>query len=193
MKRLDNPGRRRTILARKRISFPLGRKGIYLVLAGLLCLVLFLVFGLPLLLGPSLSKSQQEWREFTNDDPQGYPLEVVSHGFRMIQAYRREVPSSSAGQPRSINVLEWEWKIAVKNKSWRDLEVYVQYALVDKERLMVDLDSTILQRPAPSGETVEITHQSEMLYQDLPRVATGVWEISWQEGKTVRHSRRKGF
>jgi hypothetical protein len=180
-------------LARKRFSFPLGRKWIYLILAGLLCLALFLVFGLPRLLAPSLSKSQQEWREFTSDDPQGYPLEVVSHGFRMTRAYRREVPSSSASQPRSINVLEWEWKIAVKNKSWRDLEVYVQYALVDKERLMVDLDSTILQKPAPSGETVEITHQTEMLYQDLPRVATGAWEISWQEGKAVRHSRRKGF
>ncbi len=185
--------RRRTILARKRLPFPLRRKWMYLILIGLLCLVLFLVFGLPRLLGPSLSRSQQEWKEFTKDDPHGYPLEVVSHGFRMIQAYRREVPPSSAGQSRSINVLEWEWKIAVKNKSWRDLEVYVQYALVDKERLMVDLDSTILQRPAPSGETVEITHQTEMLYQDLPRVATGVWEISWQEGKTVRHSRRKGF
>jgi len=111
----------------------------------------------------------------------------------MTQAYRREAPSSSGSQSRSINVLEWEWKIVVKNKSWRDLEVYVQYALVDKERLMVDLDSTLLQKPAPSGETVEITHRTEMFYEDLPRVATGVWEISWEEGKTVRHSRRKGF
>jgi hypothetical protein len=32
-----------------------------------------------------------------------------------------------------------------------------------------------------------------MFYEDLPRVATGVWEISWEEGKKVRHSRRKGF
>jgi hypothetical protein len=180
-------------LARKGFHLPLGRKWLYLILSGLLCLVLFLVFGLPRLLGPSLSKSQREWQEFTQDDPQGYPLEVVSHGFRMTRAYRREAPSVSAGQSRSINVLEWEWKIAVKNKSWRDLEVYTHYALVDKERLMVDLDSTILQKPAPSGETVEITHQTEMIYEDLPRVATGVWEISWEEGKAVRHSRRKGF
>ena len=180
-------------MARKGFRLRLRRKWLYLILIGLLCLVLFLVFGLPRLLGPSLSKSQQEWREFTKDDPQGYPLEVVSHGFRMTRAYRREAPPASAGQSRSINVLEWEWKIVVKNKSWRDLEVYAHYALVDKERLMVDLDSTILQKPAPSRETVEITHQTEMLYDDLPRVATGVWEISWEEGKAVRHSRRKGF
>ena len=180
-------------MARKGFRLRLRRKWLYLILIGLLCLVLFLIFGLPRLLGPSLSKSQQEWQEFTKDDPHGYPLEVVSHGFRMTQAYRREAPSSSGGQSRSINVLEWEWKIVVKNKSWRDLEVYVQYALVDKERLMVDLDSTLLQKPAPSGETVEITHRTEMFYEDLPRVATGVWEISWEEGKTVRHSRRKGF
>ena len=180
-------------MARKGFYFPLGRKWIYLILVGLLCLVLFLVFGLPRLLGPGLSKSQQEWQEFTQDDPQGYPLEVVSHGFRMTRAYRREAPPVSAGQSRSINVLEWEWKIAVKNKSGRDLEVYAHYALVDKERLMVDLDATILQKPAPSGETAEIIHQTEMFYEDLPRVATGVWEISWEEGKAVRHSRRKGF
>jgi len=180
-------------LVRKRFPPRLARKWIYLILGGFLCLVLFLVFGLSRLLDPSLSKSQQEWREFTRDDPQGYPLEVFSHGFRMTRAYRRETPSPPGGQSRSINVLEWEWKIAVKNKSWRDLEVYAHYALVDKERLMVDLDSTILQKPAPSGETVEITHQTEMLYEDLPRVETGVWEISWKEGKAVRHSRRKGF
>ena len=180
-------------MARKGFHLRLGKKWLYLILIGLLCLVLLLVFGLPRLLGPSLSKSQQEWREFTKDDPQGYPLEVVSHGFRMTRAYRREAPPASAGQSRSINVLEWEWKIAVKNKSGRDLEVYAHYALVDKERLMVDLDATILQKPAPSGETVEIIHQTEMFYEDLPRVATGVWEISWEEGKAVRHSRRKGF
>jgi hypothetical protein len=180
-------------LARKGFHLPLGRKWLYLVFFALLCLVSFLVFGLPRFLGPSLSKSQQEWREFTKDDPQIYPLEVVSHGFRMTRAYRKEAPSASPGQPRSINVLEWEWRIAVKNKSRRDLEVYANYALVDKERLMVDLDSTILQRPVPAGETVEITHQTEMVYEDLPRVATGVWEISWEEGKGVRHSRRKGF
>lgn len=180
-------------MARKGFHLSLGRKWIYLILVGLLCLVLFLVFGLPRLLGPSLSKSQQEWREFTKDDPQGYPLEVVSHGFRMTRAYRRDAPPAAVGQSRSINILEWEWKIAVKNKSGRDLEVYTHYALVDKERLMVDLDATILQKPAPSGETVEIIHQTEMFYEDLPRVATGVWEISWEEGKAVRHSRRKGF
>jgi hypothetical protein len=36
-------------------------------------------------------------------------------------------------------------------------------------------------------------HQTEMVYEDLPRVVTGVWEISWEEGKTVRKIRRKGF
>jgi hypothetical protein len=180
-------------LARKGVRLTLGRKWLYLILGGLLCLVLFLALGLPLLLGPSLSKSQQQWREFTGDDPFGYPLEVVSHAFRMIRAYRREAQSPSAGQARSINVLEWEWKITVKNKSRRDREFYAQYALVDKEGLMVDLDSTILQKPAPSGEIVEITHQTEMFYEDLPRVATGVWEISWGEGKAAQHSRRKGF
>jgi hypothetical protein len=111
----------------------------------------------------------------------------------MIRAYRKEIQQPLGANPRTVDVAEWEWKIAVKNKSGRDLEVCAHYALVDKERLMVDLDSTILQKPVPSGETVEITHQTEMFYEDLPRVATGVWEISWEEGKAVQHSRRKGF
>jgi hypothetical protein len=180
-------------LARKGFHLPLGSKWLYLILIGLLGLVLFLVFGLPRWLGPSLSKSQQEWQEFTKDDPEGYPLEVVSHGFRMARAYRRETPSAFAGQSRSINVLEWEWRMAVKNKTYRNLEVFANYFLVDKDHLLVDVDSTILQTPAPAGETVFITHRTEMVYEDLPRIATGVWEISWEEGKAVQHSRRKGF
>ena len=180
-------------MARKGFQILRERRWFYPILAGASCLVLLLFFGLPHLLGPGLSKSQREWREFAGDDPKGYPLEVVSHGYRMIRAYRKEIQQPSGTNPRTIDAAEWEWKIAVKNKSSRDLEIYAHYTLVDQERLMVDLDSTILQKPVPSGETVEITHQSEMFYQDLPRVAAGVWEISWEEGKGLQKSRRKGF
>jgi hypothetical protein len=58
---------------------------------------------------------------------------------------------------------------------------------------MGDVDSAILQNPAPSGETVVITHQTEMVYEDLPRVVTGVWEIFWEEGPAVQKIRRKEF
>jgi len=180
-------------LARRKFPFSLGRKWVYLALLVIAGLVFFLLYGLPYLSAPRLSKSQQQWQEFSMDAPQGYPLEVVSHGYRMVRAYRREAPASARGPSRSIHIVEWEWKIAVKNKTNRDMEIFANYYLVDRDHLMVDVDSAILQKSAPSGETVAITHQTEMVYEDLPRVATGVWEISWEEGKSARKNRRKGF
>ena len=181
-------------MARRKFPFSLGRKWVYLVLLVIAALVLFLLYGLPHFSAPRLSKSQQQWQEFSQDAPPGHPLEVVSHGYRMIRAYRREAPAGAPGAAsRSLHVVEWEWKIAVKNKTNRDMEVFANYYLVDKDHLMVDVDSAILQKPAPSGESIAIMHQTEMVYEDLPRVVTGVWEISWEEGKTVRKIRRKGF
>ena len=180
-------------MARRKFPFSLGRKWVYLTLLVIAGLVFFLLYGLPYLSAPRLSKSQQQWQEFSMDAPQGYPLEVVSHGYRMVRAYRREAPASARGPSRSIHIVEWEWKIAVKNKTNRDMEIFANYYLVDRDHLMVDVDSAILQKSAPSGETVAITHQTEMVYEDLPRVATGVWEISWEEGKSAQKIRRKGF
>ena len=180
-------------MARRKFPFSLGRKWVYLTLLVIAGLVFSLLYGLPYLSEPRLSKSQQQWQEFSQDAPQGYPLEVVSHGYRMIRAYRREAPASAQEKSRSVNVVEWEWKIAVKNQANRDMEVFVNYYLVDSDHLMVDLDSAILQKPAPSGETDAITHQTEMVYEDLPRVVAGVWEIFWEEGKSAQKIRRKGF
>jgi len=180
-------------LARRKFPFSLGRIWVYLTLLVIAGLVFFLLYGLPYLSEPRLSKSQQQWQEFTLDAPPGHALEVVSHGYRMIRAYRREAPVRAQGPSRSINIVEWEWKIAVKNKTNRDMEIFANYYLVDRDHLMVDVDSAILQKPAPSGETVAITHQTEMVLEDLPRVATGVWEISWEEGKSAQKIRRKVF
>jgi len=180
-------------LARRKLPFSLGKKWVYLAAAALAGLVLFLLYGLPYLSAPRLTKSQEQWREFSLDAPPGHPLEVVSHGYRMIRVYRREAPAGGGGQPRSVHIVEWEWKIAVKNKTRRDMEVFASYSLVDRDRLMVDVDSAIMQRPAPSGETVTIAHQTEMVLEDLPRVATGVWEIAWEEGRSASKVRRKGF
>ncbi len=183
-------------MTRRKFPFSLGRKWAYLALGGLcglILLLLFTLYGLPYLATPRLAKSQQQWQEFSHDAPPGHPLEVVSHGYRMVQAYRREIPATGRGPSRNIKIVEWEWKIAVKNKTGRDMEVFANYYLVDRDHLMVDADSAILQRAAPSGETVMITHQTEMVYEDMPRVSTGIWEISWEEGKSVPRVRRAGF
>jgi len=180
-------------LGRRKFPISLRRKWAYLALPVVAGLVLFLLYGLPNLLEPSLSKSAQQWREFSGDSPPGHPLEVVSHGYRMIKAYRRETPAGSRGGAQIVQILEWEWKVAVKNKTWRDMEIFVNYFLVDRDNLAVDADSILLKKPVPSGETVTFTHQTEMVYEELRRVADGVWEISWGEGNSSRKVRRQGF
>jgi hypothetical protein len=171
------------------LTFGVKRKWVFLISATLACVFFFLVFGFPLLTGPRLSPDQKQWKEFQGDDPQGYPLEVVSHGYRMIQACRRE-PKRTEGSPsRFANLVEWEWKIVIKNKSPRNEQVYVHYFLVDKERLRVDVDYRISPQPVRAWETVTVQHQTEMVYEDLPRIAAGAWEISWGGSQ----KKRKGF
>jgi hypothetical protein len=166
---------------------------LYIAVIALSCIVLFLVFGLPLLLGPRLSDQQKQWKEFRGDDPKGYPLEVVSHGYRMVRAYRSEPQKAQGPRSRAANLVEWEWKVVIKNKSDRDENVYVNYLLVDKDHLLVDVDYMISPKPAPAWETVTIQHKTEMVYEDLPRIATGVWEISRGGGKGSSPSRTKGY
>ncbi len=177
----------------KSLPFRIERKWIYIALIALSGIVLFLIFGLPPLLGPRLSDQHKQWIEFQGDDPKGYPLEVVSHGYRMIRAFRSEPQKAQGPQSRAANLVEWEWKVVIKNKSDRDEVVLVNYFLVDKDHLLVDVDYMISPKPAPAWETVTIQHKTEMVYEDLPRITTGVWEISWGEGKGFSQSRRKGY
>jgi hypothetical protein len=175
------------------LPFRIARKWLYIALIALSCIVLFLIFGLPLLLGPRLPDQQKQWKEFRGDDPKGYPLEVVTHGYRMVRAYRSEPQKAQGPRSRAANLVEWEWKVVIKNKSDRDENVYVNYLLVDKDHLLVDVDYMISSKPAPAWETVTIQHKTEMVYEDLPRIATGVWEISWGGGKGSSQKRTRAF
>lgn len=182
-------GRRK--LAPRGLPFRIRRKWLYIGFIALSCILLFLIFGLPALLGPRLSNSQKQWNEFQGDDPKGYPLEVVSHGYRMIRAYRSKPEKTQGIQP--ANLVEWEWKVVIKNKSNRDENIRVNYFLVDKDLLRVDVDYMISPKPAPAWETVTIQHKTEMVYEDLHRVATGVWEISGDVEKSLLQKRRRGY
>jgi hypothetical protein len=168
------------------------RRWIYFGIAALSGLVLLGIFALPALLEPGLSDGQKQWKEFSGDGPPEHPLEVVSHGYRMIRAYRAEPKAAQGSQPRAT-LVEWEWKVVIKNKSGRDENVTVNYLLVDKENLPVDFDSLILPRSALAWETVTLQHKTEMIFEDLSRVATGVWEISWGGGRSPFKIKRKGF
>lgn len=162
-------------------------------LAALPILALTLFFFVPPFFGPTLSSDQQKWREFSGDDPGRNSLEVVRHGYRMIQAYRSEERMSRGKRFRSADLVLWEWFVEIRNKSWKDLDTYIHYYLVDKERLWVDVDYTVDKRTISSGATVRVEHQSEMLHVDAQRVVTGVWEISWSEARQPRKSRRINY
>ncbi len=178
-------------LARKRVTLRLERKWLLPGIVFLAGIAAFLIFGLPILLGPSLSTSQKEWKEFQGDDPKGFPLEVVRHGYRMIRVYRSE-PQKAKGT-RPAHLVEWEWKVTIQNRSSRDVEFYVNYFLVDQDHLLVDVDYMISPQPAPARETVTIQRKTEMVYEDLHRVTTGVWEIGWGQEKPSLKRKRKGF
>ncbi len=159
------------------LPFRIKRKYLYIGFTSLFCLVLFFIFVIPALLGPRISDSQKQWNEFRGDDPKNFPLEVVGHAYRMVRTYRTD-----SGKP----ILQWEWKVEIKNRSTRNEHVLVNYFLVDKDGLLVDVDYLISRRPAPGWETVIIGHKTEMAYEDLRRIFTGAWQVSWEGGKKKR-------
>ena len=180
-------------MAARSLPFRIKRRWLYITLIVLSCIVLFLIFGLPPLLGPRLSEQQEQWKEFQGDDPKGYPLEVVSHGYRMVLAYRSEPKKVPGKEGPAATLVEWEWKVVIKNKSNRNENVLVNYFLVDKDHLLVDVDYMVSPKPAPAWETVTIQHKTQMVYQDLPRIDTGVWEISWGEGKAFSQKKTRKY
>ena len=168
-------------------------RGLKIALGALVILALSSIFVLPLFFGPTLSSDQQKWREFPGDDPGGQSLQVIRHGYRMMEAYRSEGRESRGERFRPADLVSWEWFVEIRNKSWKDLETELRYYLVDREHLWVDVDYVVDKQTIPSGATVRVEHQSEMLYVDARRVVTGVWEISWIERGSSRKSQRSNY
>lgn len=181
---MDVQDREKGILPSRYFPFVYRRNRLYISVAAAAGLATLLIFLILWLMGPRLSASQKQWKRFSGDDLHPYSLKVVSHGYRMVRVHKGEGRVMDGRRYSAADLVEWEWKVVLQNTSNYDLEVYVNYYLMDKDHLLVDIDSLIAQKPVPAGNTITVQRKTEMVYADIKRVVEGVWELSWTEDRS---------
>jgi hypothetical protein len=131
---------------------------------------------------PTLSSDQQEWTiyhragVFTGN----CPVKVISDGYKMIRAYRTEARKSKGTEIPSKDMVEWGWKMTIKNEFDDDLEVSVEYTLQDKDSFMVTSGSISSLFPSviKAGEPATLQGTSNMEYGEVERVVGRTWTLS---------------
>jgi hypothetical protein len=99
-----------------------------------------------------------------------FPLEVLNDGFKMIRVYQ-DFPGNY--------LVEWTWRVLLKNKSSRTVEITFEYKLHDQDALLVAASKEYFKKIAVS-ETVIIEKTDHLPYETAKRVVNGNWYIHLQ-------------
>jgi hypothetical protein len=104
----------------------------------------------------------------TKDLP--FPVEVCNDGFKMIRVYQ-DFPGNYR--------VEWAWRVLLKNKSSRMVEITLEYKLQDQDGFLV-VSSKEFYRKIAVGETVLIEKTDYLRYDEAKRVMNSSWHIHFQ-------------
>jgi hypothetical protein len=108
-------------------------------------------------------------RNVDTKDP-AFPIEAVNDGFKMIRVYE-DFPGSY--------MVEWTWRVLLKNKSSRAVEITFEYKLQDEDALLVATSKEFFKKIA-AGETVTIEKTDYLPYETARRVMNSNWYIHLQ-------------
>jgi hypothetical protein len=96
-----------------------------------------------------------------------FPIEVISDGFKMIRVYQ---------SGPDIRMVEWTWRVILKNKSSRPVEITFEYKLQDEDALLVVSSKEYFRKIDP-GETITIEKTEKHPYDTVKRVMNSNWYI----------------
>lgn len=96
-----------------------------------------------------------------------FPLEVLNDGFKMIRVYQN-FPGDY--------LVEWSWRVLLKNKSARTVEITFEYKLQDQDAFLVASGKEFYKKIA-AGETVIIEKTDHLPYETVKRVMNSNWYI----------------
>jgi hypothetical protein len=99
-----------------------------------------------------------------------FPLEVLNDGFKMIRVYQ-DFPGTY--------LVEWTWRVLLKNKSSRPVEITFEYKLQDQDAFLVASSKEFFKKIA-AGETVIIEKTDRLPYETAQRVMNSNWYIHLQ-------------
>lgn len=102
-----------------------------------------------------------------------FPLEVLSDGFRMARVYQ-DFPGNYQ--------VEWNWRVVLKNRSSRTVELTVEYKLQDQDAFLVASSKEYFKK-IDVGETVVLEKTDQLPYETAKRVMSSTWYIHLQNGR----------
>jgi hypothetical protein len=108
-------------------------------------------------------------RNVDTKDP-GFPIEVLNDGFKMTRVY----------QDFSGNYqVEWTWRVVLKNRSSRTVEIIFEYKLQDQDAFLVASSKEFFKKIA-AGETLIIEKTDHIPYETAKLVMNSNWYIHLQ-------------
>jgi len=129
---------------------------------------------------PELNEEQTQWRLFKHDPPLSWensPYEVFEDGFKMIRVFKVEEEKLKTHTIPAHYMVEWGWKMKVKNKSKENHEVKIEYKLLDKDGFVVS-EIPFFSEYIAAGETKTFQKTFTISYKQLPRVEGRSWSIN---------------
>jgi hypothetical protein len=109
------------------------------------------------------------YRNVDTKDP-FFPIDVLNDGFKMIRVYQN-FPGNY--------MVEWTWRVLLKNNSSRTVEITFEYKLQDQDAFLVASSKEFFKKIA-IGETVMIEKTDHLPYETAKRVMNSNWYIHLQ-------------
>ena len=103
-------------------------------------------------------------------DP-NFPLEVVSDGYKMVRIFQNLMDDY---------IVEWAWKVTLKNKTMKEINFSLEYKLQDKDSFFVVSSQEQFKKIAPGG-TLTIEKIDQLPYEKARQVTTRTLDIQLQK------------
>ena len=103
-------------------------------------------------------------------DPK-FPLKVVSDGYRMSSVFEDLMDNY---------IVEWLWRVTLKNKTMKEITFSIEYRLHDKDSFLVVSSQEQFKKIAP-GETLTIERKDHLPYDKARQVTVRTLDIQLQK------------
>lgn len=131
-------------------------------------------------------QSQAPWKTFRRDNNGGgdsrFPIKVMEDGYKMVRSY--QIGGSKAKNKTVVasrSVLNWEWKMLVQNTSREDMNIEVEYELLDKNDSIIAKSVSREWLRGGEAKTIRRTFLTDIARGNPQDVETSSWNI-----KTLR-------
>lgn len=133
---------------------------------------------------PELSEEQMEWKIFSDGNTyvlNGIQFQVIEHGYKFIRIYKQEARKTSTREIPAKYILEWGWKLTVKNLSPEPCDFSFDYFLKDDDGFVVSKAGIFRGGETElikSGDFFTLQKTSEFEYSEsqVKRIVQGTWE-----------------